>query len=156
MNSEDVLYAEQYSKAFSLMAGVDLRREAPRALDLDHVNDAGTFDPVTGNNITLNFYSPYMAVDGTLLRVLHYNLGYRRDEVSFDNRDLYRPEFSFARRATVNSPKGTISLLPPESISFLPAVSLSYGQAFHINDPRIGTTAVFGGTVVSKARAYHS
>jgi hypothetical protein len=33
-------------------------------------------------------------------------------------------------------------------------VSLSYGQALHINDPRIGTTDIFGGTIVSKARAY--
>ncbi len=154
VNSEDALYAEQYSKAFSLMAGVNFRHEAPRALDLDRVNGAGTFDPVTGNNITLNFYSPFIAADGTLLRVLHYNLGYRRDEVSFDNRDLYRPYFSFSRHAGINSPKGTISLLPPERIWFLPAVSLSYGQAFHINDPRIGTTAIFCGTIVSKARAY--
>jgi hypothetical protein len=30
----------------------------------------------------------------------------------------------------------------------------SYGQTFHVDDPRIGTTAVQGGTVVAKARAY--
>jgi hypothetical protein len=44
-------------------------------------------------------------------------------------------------------------LLPPES-SWLPSASLSYGQAFHINDPRIGTTGVRDGTAISKARAY--
>ena len=155
VNSEDVLYSHSFSKAFSLMAGVDLRREAPRALDLDRANDAGTFQPVTANNITINFYSPYVAADGTLLRILHYNIGYRGDQVSMDNRDLYRgPSFSFSRNAQINSPKGTISLLPPESLSLLPKVSLSYGQAFHVNDPRIGTTGIFGGTIVSKARAY--
>jgi hypothetical protein len=155
VNSEDVLYSESFSKAFSLMAGVNLRREAPRALDLDRANDASVFRPVTANNITLNFYSPFVAADGTLMRFLHYNLGYRRDEVNFDNLDIYRgPGFSFSRHAGINSPKGTITLLPPEGVSFLPTVALSYGQAFHINDPRIGTSGIFGGTMVSKARAY--
>ncbi len=154
VNSEDVLYAENFSKAFSLMAGVNFRREAPHAVDLDRADAAGVFQPLTANNITLNFYSPFIAVDGTVLRFLHYNLGYRRDEVHFDNRDLYRPDFSFSRQASINSPKGTITLLPPSSVSFLPTVALSYGQAFHVNDPRIGTTALMGGTIVSKARSY--
>jgi len=155
VNSEDVLYSRSFSKAFSLMAGVDLRREAPRALDLDRANDAGLFQPVTANNITVNFYSPYVAADGTVLRFLHYNLGYRGDEVDMYNQDLYRgPSFSFARRAGISSPKGTVALIPPESLAFLPNVALSYGQAFHVNDPRIGTTDIFGGTIVSKARAY--
>src|ERR1051326_354197 len=39
-------------------------------------------------------------------------------------------------------------------MSFLPTVSLSYGQAFHVEDPRIGTTAIEGGTIVAKAHAY--
>ncbi len=154
VNSEDVLYKESYSKAFSLLAGVNFRREAPRALDLDKADDSGVFQPVTANNIALNFYSPYVAADGTLAHFLHYNLGFRHDQVMVDNQDIYRPGFSFSRTASINSPKATITLLPPESISFLPTVSLSYGQAFHINDPRIGTTAIFGGTIVSKARAY--
>jgi hypothetical protein len=154
VNSEDVLYAENFNKDFSLLAGVNFRREAPRALDLDKADNAGVFEPVTANNITLNFYSSYVAADGTLMNFLHYNVGYRHDEVNFDNQDIYRPGFSFSRRASINSPKGTITLLSPPAVSFLPTVALSYGQAFHINDPRIGTTAVFGGTIVSKARAY--
>ncbi len=154
VNSEDVLYAERYNKAFSLLAGVDFRREAPRALDLDKFDEAGVLRPVTANNITLNFASPFVAIDGTLKNFLHYNVGFRRDEVNVDNQDIYRPMFSFSRRASINSPKGTVALLPPESLSFLPTVSLSYGQAFHVNDPRIGTTAIFGGTIVSKARSY--
>src|SRR5437879_13254943 len=54
----------------------------------------------------------------------------------------------------MNSPKGTITVLPPEAARVLPEVSLSYAQAFHIDDPRIGTTAIQGGTIVSKARSY--
>jgi hypothetical protein len=155
VNSEDMLYSRSFSKEFSVMAGVDFRREAPRDLDLGRAGAAGIFQPVTANNITINFYSPYVAADGTLVRFLHYNIGYRSDEVGMDNQDLMRgPSFSFSRHAVINSPKGTLSLVPPESISLLPTVSISYGQAFHVNDPRIGTTDRYGGTVVAKARAY--
>jgi hypothetical protein len=102
----------------------------------------------------LNFYSPFVSADGKVLRFLHYNVGYRRDEVNFDNQDLHRSDLSFSRHANVNSPKGTITLLPPAPLSYLPTVSLSYGQSFHVNDPRVGTTAIEGGTVISKARSY--
>lgn len=155
VNSEDVLYAERYSKMFSLLAGANFRRERPSALDLDRANGRGIFEAVTANNLSIDFYSPFVSADGSFLRYMHYNVGFRRDEIGFDNEDLYRPELSFARHASVNSPKATVSFLPTEGRgSLLPAVSLSYGQAFHINDPRIGTTAVEGGTIVSKARSY--
>lgn len=154
-NGEDVLYAERVNKHFSFLGGANFRREQPSALALDRVNDLGLFVPVTSNNLLINFYSPYAAVDGLLTHFLHYNLGYRRDEVSMDNRDLYRPDLSFARRASINSPKATLTLVPPEDrLRFLPTVAISYGQAFHVNDPRIGTTAQLGGDIVSKARAY--
>ena len=154
VNSEDVLYTHNFSKSLSLLAGADFRREAPRDLALDRFSSANILQPVTDNNLTLNFYSPFVSADGTLFRFLHYNLGYRRDEVTFDNEDLYRPGFSFSWHAAVNSPKSTLTFIPPPPLSYLPTVSLSYGQSFHINDPRIGTTAVEGGTVVSKARSY--
>lgn len=152
--SQDALYTEKFSRAFSLLTGVNFRQDMPRALDLDRVNATGGFDPVTGNNVTMRFVSPFLAADGQLFRVLHYNIGYRRDEVGVGNQDLYRPELSFNRHAAVNSPKGTIALIPPDFLKFLPTVALSYGQAFHTNDPRIGTTAIFGGSIVSKARSY--
>ena len=152
--SEDILYSDNFNRRFSLLAGMNLRREAPRALALDHIAEDDTLKPVTNNNLTLNFASPFAAVDGTLGGFFHYNLGYRGDVVSFDNQDLYRPAISFRRQATVNSPKGTVTFLPPARASYLPTVSLGYGQSFHINDPRIGTTAIPGGTIVSKARSY--
>jgi Carboxypeptidase regulatory-like domain len=153
VNSEQVLYSENYSKRFSLLAGTEFRREAPSALDLDRADDAGLFYPVTANNLIMNFDSPFVAVDGALSRFMHYNLGYRRDEVNVDNKDLYRPQDSFSRSAPINSPKGTITFFPAESSRFLPTVAYSYGQSFHVNDPRIGTTAIEGGTIVSKARS---
>jgi hypothetical protein len=154
VNSEDVLYTDRFSKAVSLLAGVDLRREAPRALNLDKANIDGVFVPDTSNNLTINFYSPFVALDGKLTSFLHYNGGYRLDQVSVDNQDLLRPGLSFNRNATVSSPKGTLTFLSPEAASYLPTVSFSYGQAFHVEDPRIGTTAIQGGTIVAKARAY--
>jgi hypothetical protein len=154
VNSEDVLYTDRVNKGASLLAGVDFRREAPRALNLDKADAAGMFIPDTSNNLTINFYSLFAALDGTLLHVLHYNAGYRLDRVTMDNDDLLRPTFSFNRNATISSPKGTLTVLPPESARFLPTVSLSYGQTFHVDDPRIGTTAIPGGTIVAKARAY--
>jgi len=154
VDSGDILYSESFRKSFSLLAGVNFRREAPHALALDHITDNNILQPVTDNNLTLNFYSPFVSADGTVLHVLHYDLGYRRDEVSFDNHDLYRSNLSFSRHASINSPKETITFLPPPTTSYLPTVSLSYGQSFHINDPRIGTTAIQGGTIVSKARSY--
>jgi len=154
VNSEDVLYTDRFNKSVTLLAGVDLRREAPRALNLDKANPDSVFVPDTSNNLTINFYSPFVALDGKLLSFLHYNAGYRMDQVNVDNQDLLRPGLSFNRNATVSSPKGTLTFLPPEATSYLPTVSLSYGQAFYVEDPRIGTTAIQGGTVVAKARAY--
>ena len=154
VNSEDVLYANNFSKAFSLLAGINFRCEAPRALALDHISDYNILQPVTNNNLTLNFSSPFVSADGSVLHFLHYNVGYRHDQVGVDNQDIYHPDLSFSRHAGVNSPKGTLSLLPPAPASYLPTVSLSYGQSFHVNDPRIGTTATEGGTIVSKARSY--
>jgi Carboxypeptidase regulatory-like domain len=155
VNSEDALYTDRYSNALSLLAGFDHRREAPRALNLDKANDAGVLVPDTSNNVTINFYSPFAALDGTVLRnVIHYNAGYRVDRVAMENDDLLRPGLSFNRAATVRSPKATLTFLPPRAVSALPTVSLSYGQAFHVDDPRIGTTAQEGGTIVAMARAY--
>jgi Carboxypeptidase regulatory-like domain len=154
VNSKDLLYTNRFSKAASLLAGMDFRREAPRALNLDKANDAGVFVPDTSNNLTINFYSPFVAFDGTVFHALHYNAGYRLDRVTVDNQDLLRPSFSFNRNAMISSPKATLTYLPGKWVSFLPTVSLSYGQTFHVDDPRIGTTAIQGGTIVAKAQAY--
>jgi hypothetical protein len=154
VNSEDILYSENVSKRFAFLAGVDLRREAPSALDLDRADDEGRFYPVTANNLVMNFYSTFVTADGSLAHCLHYNVGDRFDEVGMNNKDIYRPAYSFSRDASINSPKGTITLIPPASMHFLPEVAYSYGQSFHVNDPRIGTTEIMGGSAISKARSH--
>jgi hypothetical protein len=153
VNSEEALYSENFGARLALLAGADFRREAPSALDLDRADTAGVFYPVTANNLVMNFVSPFVSADGSFTRMLHYNLGYRHDEVHVDNQDIYRPHDSFSRSAPINSPKGTITLFPTESSKFLPMVAYSYGQSFHVNDPRIGTTAIEDGTIVTKARS---
>jgi hypothetical protein len=153
-SSESASWERRLARSLALLAGFEHRRDAPRGLNLEHFSEESLrFQPVTSNDITINSYTPYVALDGAPARFLHYDLGVRRDEVRFDNRDKLSPLRSFSTQQGVSSPKGTISLVPPDSWP-LPVVSLSYGQAFHLNDPRIGATAVAGGTVISKARSY--
>lgn len=154
-NAENVTYSDRFNNAFSLLAGADFRREVPRDLNLDKFDEAAAiFQSRTSNNLTIDFYSPFAALDGTMFHVFHYDAGYRLDQVAVNNQDLLNPGQSFDRSATIRSPKATLTFLPPETAGFLPVVSLSYGQAFHVNDPRIGTTAITVGTIVTKARAY--
>ena len=127
-------------QAFSFLAGLDLRRDAPRNLDLDRSDSNGAFHPVTSNDLTLGFIAPFASVDGSLTRFLHYDVGVRREEVSIDNIDKMFPSNSFSKTAGINLPKATFTLLPPKR-EFLPKIAFSFGEAFHTNDPRIGTTA---------------
>ncbi len=131
-------YFQHFSPWLSLLAGVDLRRDAPRNLDLQHVDAQGFFQPVTANNLTLSFVEPFFSLDGAAGTHLHYDVGVRQEEIWMDNEDLVNPQNSFDKLAPLTLPKGTITLLPPDRL-YLPAVAFSYGEAFHTEDPRIGT-----------------
>jgi hypothetical protein len=153
-------YLNKIAEYFSLLAGFDYDREAPRRDDLDHYgffNPAdpayyGPFTPVDGNNVTIGSLTPYIAAEGALARRFHYYLGWRRDEIDFDNDDLLHPQNSFQKWVGVNSPKATISFLPKQSW-YVPLVSLSFGQAFFTEDPRIGTGTA-AGTPVATSHSY--
>lgn len=156
-NGGNANYIRKFNARFSLMAGLDYFREAPRRDDLDHYASAdpaiyGSFEKITANDITLNFLTPFVAIDGDILPWLHYNLGWRRDQIGFDNTDLLNPANSFHRWQGINSPKATLSIAPPESL-WLPSVAFSFGQSFFTNDPRIGT-GTERGSLVSRAHAY--
>jgi hypothetical protein len=151
-------YTNKVARFLTLLAGVDYQRDAPRRLDLDHYasNDPsvyGPFEPVTSNNITINDIAPYVALDGTIARHFCYYLGFRRDEIGFENQDLLVPEHSFDRWTLVNLPKVTISFLPSDH-SILPTVALSAGEAFFTNDPRIGTGTTTDVSLLSRAHSY--
>src|SRR5215468_5696635 len=68
------------------------------------------------------------------------------------NQDLITPQNSFDRLSSVTLPKGTLSVLPPDRW-YLPMISISYGESFHTNDPRIGT-GVDSPTLLAPSRAY--
>jgi hypothetical protein len=149
-------YVNRVREYFSLLAGFDYSREAPRRDDLDHYgffNSAnpdyyGPFTPVDGNNITITSLTPYAAAEGTLAHRFRYYLGWRRDQIDIDNDDLLHPQNSFQQWVGVNSPKATVAVLPGE-FRFLPLVSLSFGQAFFTEDPRIGTGMTAGSPVAT-------
>jgi hypothetical protein len=150
-------YVRKFNRHFSLMAGLDYFREAPRRDDLDRYLSAnplvyGPFEKVTANDITLGFVTPFAAIDGNIVPWLRYNLGWRRDQIGFDNLDLLHSANSFQRWVGVNSPKATLAVVPPESLP-LPAIAFSFGQTFFTNDPRIGT-GTQQGSLVSQAHAY--
>ena len=152
-------YQNKVGEYLSLLAGLDYRREAPRRDNLDHygmvdannLNSYGPFTPVTSNNLTISPLAPYLAAEGAVGKHFRYYLGWRRDEIDFDNQDRLRPNNSFQKWVGVNSPKATVSFLPGDS-SFLPLVSLSFGQAFYTNDPRIGA----GNTAPTPVNTAHS
>ena len=150
-------YIKKVSESLSFMAGMDYSREAPRRLDLDHyaATDTGiygAFQKITANDVTLNSLSPYVSLNGRFTSWMRFNLGWRRDEIGFDNTDLLTPSHSFDRWTGVNSPKATLNFVAPESLP-LPSLSFSAGQTFFTNDPRMGVGAASGG-LVSRAHAY--
>lgn len=143
-------YTHKINSHISVMTGFDYLREAPRRDDLDRYDPV--FEKVTANNVTLNLLTPFVAMDGNIKSWLHFNLGWRRDQIDFDNVDLLIPSNSFHRWVGINSPKATVALLAPPKL-WLPSVSFSFGQAFFTNDPRIGT-GTLQGSPVSVAHAY--
>jgi Carboxypeptidase regulatory-like domain len=152
-------YMKKFGEYLSLLGGFDYEREAPRRDNLDHYgfvdpsnpSEYGPFTPVASNNLTISPFTPYVAAEGALSSHFRYYVGWRRDEIEFDNQDLLRSGNSFQKWVGVNSPKTTVSFLPKDSW-FLPLVSVSFGQAFFTNDPRIGT----GSTLPTPVNTAHS
>jgi hypothetical protein len=153
-------YTKKFSEHFSLLAGLDYEREAPRRDDLDrygffdpHRPDYyGPFTPTTRNNVTIESITPYIAAQGALSGHFRYYLGWRRDQIGFENRDLMIPQNSFHRWIGTNSPKATLSFLPGDS-RLAPLVALSFGEAFFTNDPRIGL-GKSAGTPLGRSHSY--
>ncbi len=107
-------YLNSLTKSISFLAGVDYQRDAPRRLNLDRYKSTdpivyGPYSKVTSNDVTLADYAPYLSSDGSFLKNLHYNLGWRRDQIQFDNSDLLSSLNSYRASVGFNSPKATIS-----------------------------------------------
>ena len=153
-------YVKKFADFFWLLGGLEYEREAPRRDDLDRYgffdpsrpSYYGIFTPVDGNNVTIASTTPYVAAEGGVSRHFRYYLGWRRDEISFNNRDLLGAQNSFQKLVGVNSPKATLSFLPGDSL-VAPLVAVSFAEAFFTEDPRIGLRGI-AGTPVAKSRSY--
>jgi hypothetical protein len=148
----DASYVFKSGSNFSFIAGFDLRQDAVRGLSLDRAESNGPFLPVTSNDLTINSISPFAAISGGVTRWLTYNVGIRRDQFAINNGDRLNPSNSRNEPEDITSPKATVTLAAPEG-KYLPIVAFSYGQAFHVNDPRIGTDGERG-TAIAKSRAF--
>ncbi len=152
----NVTYINHLNECFSILAGIDYAREAPRRLDLDHYDSTnpnyyGLFQPVTANNVTLNDFAPYLAANGAVAKHFRYYLGYRHDEINFNNTDLLHSSNSFDHWIPLSLPKATLSYAPGSS--WLPTAAISFGKAFFTNDPRIGS-GTMQGSLIEHARSY--
>ncbi len=134
----ETTYIQSVRPWLSLLAGVDLRRDAPRNLDLYHLDSQNAFQLVTSNNLTLSFVEPFVSLDGVIAKYFHYDVGFRQEFVWTNNQDLINSQNSFDKLATLTLPKATVAFVPPDN-PYLPTVAFSYGEAFHTEDPRIGT-----------------
>jgi hypothetical protein len=130
-------FYQQINRKISFSTGVDLRQDSPRNAELAHVNDEGVFEPVTLNNFTIGEIAPYVSLNGSPWRFLDYSLGVRREQIFFDNTDKLVPANSYHANSGLTAPRGTVTLRAPDRL-YLPALSFSYGEGFHTNDPRIG------------------
>jgi hypothetical protein len=148
----ETTYIQSVRPWLSLLAGVDLRRDAPRNLDLYHLDSQGAFQLVTSNNLTLSFVEPFVSLDGVIAKYFHYDVGFRQEFVWMNNQDLINSQNSFDELATLTLPKATVAFVPPDS-PYLPTVAFSYGEAFHTEDPRIGTGDEVP-TLLAPSRAY--
>ena len=156
-------YVKSFSPRFTVLAGTDYQREAPRHDDLDHYNFFnpaepsyyGSFVKIDGNNVTISPVSPYVAAQGSIVNHLNYYAGWRRDEIFINNQDLIAPANSWNKLAGLNSPKATVTFVPG-ALRMVPLISLSFGESFFTEDPREGT-ALDGPTKVDPvetARSY--
>ena len=153
-------YVRKFADVLSLLAGLDYEREAPRRDDLDHYGFFdptrpgyyGPFMPIDGNNVTIGSTTPFIAAEGKFFRHIGYYLGWRRDEINFNNQALLVSQNSYQKWIGVNSPKATFSFLPGDS-RVIPLVSLSFGEAFFTEDPRVGL-GNSAGSLVARSHSY--
>ncbi len=145
-------WTHKLSGHFNALAGFDYRREAPRNLDLAHADAQGVLQLVTSNNLTITDYGPFAALEGDLGHSLKVYAGIRRDEIPFANADKITAANSYMATPGTTSPKITATW-GEEDGSALPQVSLSFGKAFHANDPRIGSGTAHG-ALITQSREY--
>lgn len=110
----------------------------------------GSFLKVLSNDITIRELTPYVALRGDLGRHVHAYVGLRSDEIEMINTDKIKPGYSFNQWKGLENPKATVTWSPGRgSMRFLPSASVSVGQAFFTEDPRINLPPSVTGTGAS-------
>lgn len=108
----EAAYLARLGHGLSLLVGVDLRRDAPRNLDLKHLDDEGLFQLVTANNFTFNFAEPFASLAGSLSRHVRFNVGVRQEEIGVQNQDILAPANSLNKQVSFTLPKASVTFLP--------------------------------------------
>ncbi len=145
-------YTHRLASRLTALGGIDYRRDAPRNLDLAHADAQGKLVLVTSNDLTITDYGPFAALEGELGHTLKMYLGVRRDQIQFANTDKLMTANSFLQTPGTTSPKATLSW-GKEDGGPLPQLSVSFGKAFHANDPRIGSGTGRGALII-QSREY--
>jgi hypothetical protein len=140
-------YTHRLGSRLNALAGLDYRRDAPRNLDLAHADAEGVLQLVTSNDLTITDYGPFAALEADLGHSFRMYAGLRRDQIQFANTDRLVAANSYIDTPGTTSPKATLSW-GKEQGGALPQVSLSFGKAFHANDPRIGSGTGHGELII--------
>jgi hypothetical protein len=156
-------YLNRMTNTFTLFAGVDYQREAPRRDDLDHYdffdpanpNVYGSFIRIMAANVTIAPITPYIAGEGELGKHLRCYLGWRQDQILIDQQNLLTPSTSWSKWVPTPNPKMTVTWLPGK-LRWAPNVSTSFGRSFFTEDPRPGNDYRGPGSMlpVERARSY--
>jgi hypothetical protein len=158
-----IAYLNHITKTFTLFAGSDYEREAPRRDDLDHYDffdpaypsTYGPFVKIIAANVTIAPVTPYVAGEGELGKHLRYYLGWRQDQLYIDQKNLITPSASWSKWVPTPNPKITVTYFPGE-LHWAPNISASFGRSFFTEDPRPGNDYRGPGSMqpVEQAREY--
>lgn len=141
-----------FSPRLMVMAGALWNQDGIRNDDLDHYLSgspklSGPFVKVLANNVTIREAAPYAALRSDLGPHLHFYAGLRSDQIEMVNTDKMKPAYSFDEWRSFENPKATVAWSPGTGTGrWLPAASLSLGQAFFTQDPRISLAPSATGT----------
>jgi hypothetical protein len=132
------------------MAGFDYDEDDIYRDNLDHYPLAdpkiyGSFVKVLSNNITIRDVTPFLALHGDLGKHLRFYAGLRPDLIEMKNADRVKSAYSFDEWKGIENPKATLAWTPGAGPAhWLPSASLSIGQAFFTQDPRVSAITSTG------------
>jgi hypothetical protein len=132
------------------MAGFDYDEDDIHRDNLDHfpLADAkiyGSFVKVLSNNVTIRDVTPFVALHGDLGKHLRFYAGLRPDLIEMKNTDMVKSAYSFDEWKGIENPKATLAWTPGTGLAhWLPSASLSIGQAFFTQDPRVSVITSTG------------